>query len=107
MRPILVAVALSVCFVASALGTPSANADTRVFIIANQSDGYGIDQCLANGEKCGAHAARAYCKSRDFSQATAYRKVDPDEVTGALPASTRDTCPRGGCGEFIAITCQR
>lgn len=107
MRPILIAVALTAVVVASFPGTSSSNADTRVFIIANQSDGYGIDQCLANGEKCGAHAARAYCKSRDFSQATAYRKVDPDEVTGALPASARDTCPRGGCGEFIAITCQR
>ena len=107
MRPIIAVVALSLSLIASALVIPSANADSRVFIIANQSDGYGIDQCLANGEKCGAHAARAYCQSREFSQATAYRKVDPDEVTGALPASTRNTCPRGGCGEFIAITCQR
>ncbi len=106
MRPIIAVVALSVCFIVSALVPGSANSDSRVFIIANQSDGYGIDQCLANGEKCGAHAARAYCQSREFSQATAYRKVDPDEVTGALPASTR-ACPRGGCGEFIAITCQR
>ena len=36
-----------------------ASADSRVFIIANQADGYGIDQCLARGEKCGAHAARS------------------------------------------------
>lgn len=107
MRLIIALVALCFAFVASAVVPSSANSDTRVFIIANQSDGYGIDQCLANGERCGAHAARAYCKSRDFSQATAYRKVDPEEVTGALPASTRETCPRGGCGEFIAITCQR
>lgn len=107
MRPIIAVFALSIFLIVSALVPGSANADTRVFIIANQSDGYGIDQCLANGEKCGAHAARAYCKSREFSQATAYRKVDPDEVTGALPASARNTCPRGGCGEFIAITCQR
>ena len=78
--------------------------DSRVFIVANQSDGYGVDECLAKGEKCGAPAARAYCQSRDFAQATGYRRVDPDEVTGAIPAST------GGArnnGEFIAITCQR
>ena len=31
----------------------AASADSRVFIIANQADGYGIDQCLARGEKCG------------------------------------------------------
>ena len=85
----------------------AASADSRVFIIANQSDGYGIDQCLANGEKCGAHAARAYCQSRDFVQATAYRRVDPDEVTGSVPKSGGDGCTRAGCGEYVAITCQR
>ena len=85
----------------------AASADSRVFIIANQSDGYGIDQCLANGEKCGAHAARAYCQSRDFVQATAYRRVDPDEVTGSVPKSGGDGCTRAGCSEYVAITCQR
>jgi hypothetical protein len=81
-------------------------ADTRVFIIANQSDGYGIDQCLAKGEKCGAHAARSYCRSRDFAQATSYRRVDPDEVTGSVPKSG-DACNRPGCSDYVAITCQR
>lgn len=82
-------------------------ADSRVFVIANQSDGYGVNECLANGEKCGEHAARAYCRSRDFAQATNYRRVDPDEVTGAVPASTGEACSVGTCGEYIAITCQR
>jgi hypothetical protein len=84
----------------------AALADSRVFIIANQSDGYGIDQCLAKGEECGAHAARSYCQSRDFAQATAYRRVDPDEVTGSVPRSGNG-CTRAGCGAYVAITCQR
>ena len=104
MRPIIALCFSVVSFVAV---SSSASADSRVFIIANQPDGYGIDQCLANSEKCGAPAARAYCQSREFSQATAYRRVDPEEVTGALPKSISDSCPRSGCGEFIAITCQR
>jgi hypothetical protein len=82
-------------------------ADSRVFIIANQSDGYGVDRCLANGDKCGAHAALSYCKSREFAQATAYRRVDPDEVTGAIPKTAGGSCAHGGCSEFIAITCAR
>jgi hypothetical protein len=94
---------LASLFVATA---SAASADTRVFIIANQSDGYGIDQCLAKGEKCGAHAASSYCQSRDFSQATSYRRVDPDEVTGSVPKSG-DGCNRGGCNEYVAITCVR
>src|SRR3982750_122728 len=85
----------------------AASADSRVFIIANQADGYGIDQCLARGEKCGAHAARSYCQSRDFAQATSYRRVDPDEITGSVPKSADVKCGRSGCNEYVAITCQR
>ena len=89
------------------LAATAASADSRVFIIANQADGYGIDQCLAKGERCGEHAARSYCQSRDFAQATAYRRVDPDEITGAVPKTGGDGCTRPGCHEYVAITCQR
>ena len=89
------------------LAATAASADSRVFIIANQADGYGIDQCLARGEKCGAHAARSYCQSREFAQATAYRRVDPDEITGAVSSGANAKCTGSGCGEYVAITCQR
>jgi hypothetical protein len=89
------------------LAASAASADSRVFIVANQADGYGVDECLARGEKCGAHAARSYCQSREFAQATAYRRVDPDEVTGAVPSGGGDRCSGHGCGEYVAITCQR
>jgi hypothetical protein len=88
------------------LAASAASADSRVFIIANHADGYGIDQCLAKGEKCGAHAARSYCQSRDFAQATSYRRVDPDEVTGSVPKEAAG-CNHAGCNEYVAITCQR
>ena len=88
------------------LTAAAASAETRVFIIANQSDGYGVDQCLAKGEKCGAYAARSYCQSRDFAQASAYRRVDPDEITGSVPKSGAN-CSHGHCDEYVAITCQR
>jgi hypothetical protein len=101
MRPI--SAVLACAFVA--LGS-AASADSRVFIIANQADGYGVDQCLAKGEKCGAHAARSYCQSRDFALATSYRRVDPDEITGSVPKAGSD-CHHAGCNEYVAITCQR
>src|SRR5712671_7389513 len=85
----------------------AASADTKVFIIANHADGYGVDQCLAMGEKCGAHAARSYCQSRDFAQALSYRRVDPDEVTGSIPATAAANCNHAGCNDYVAITCQR
>src|SRR5579863_3797528 len=81
-------------------------ADSRVFIIANQPDGYGVDQCLARSEKWGAHAAQSYCQSRNFALASSYRRVDPDEITGSVPKE-HENCRLSGCGEYIAITCQR
>src|SRR6478752_4622193 len=85
----------------------AASADSRVFIVANQADGYGIDECLATGEKCGAYAARSYCQSREFAQATAYRRVDPDEITGSVSTGGTEKCSGSGCNEYVAITCQR
>jgi hypothetical protein len=101
MRSIPALLAVAFLFAASV-----ASADSRVFIIANEGDGYGVDQCLARGEKCGAHAARSYCQSRDFAQASSYRRVDPDEVTGSVPKAA-GSCNRPGCREYVAITCQR
>lgn len=100
MRSILLAGAF-------ALAASAAFADTRVFIIANQADGYGVDQCLAKGEKCGAYAARAYCRQREFTQAVSYRRVDPDEITGSVPKNVTDRCNHSGCNEYVAITCER
>ena len=102
MRSLSAPLACAFVLVASA-----AFADTKVFIIANQTDGYGVDQCLAKGDKCGAHAARAYCQSRDFAQATSFRRVDPDEITGAIPKTAGERCGHSGCNEYVAITCQR
>src|SRR5437867_8837148 len=96
-------------FLASAflLAASAASADSRVFIVANQADGYGVDECLARGEKCGAHAARSYCQSRDFAQATAYRRADPDEVTRAVTKDGGARCSGHGCAAYAAITSQR
>jgi hypothetical protein len=89
------------------LSASAAFADSRVFIIENQADGYGVDQCLAKGEKCGAHAALSYCRSRDFAEASSYRKVDADEVTGSVPKGAMAGGGHAGMGDYIAITCQR
>jgi hypothetical protein len=97
--------ALLACCVLIAAAT-AASAESRIFIIANEADGYGVDQCLAKSEKCGASAARSYCQSRDFAQASSYRRVDPDEITGSVPKAGAN-CTHSGCSEYVAITCQR
>jgi hypothetical protein len=80
-------------------------AETRVFIVPNPVTEGGTDQCLARGDKCVASAAQSYCRSRDFTDAKEYRRVDPDEITGSVPKS--ENCPGGSCNEYVAIFCQR
>lgn len=87
------------------LGPGAASAENRVFIIANHADGYGVDRCLAAGAGCGTPIANSYCRSRDFERALSYRKVDRDDVAGAVAVST--SCPAGGCTAFVAIECAR
>jgi hypothetical protein len=94
--------ALSACVLLSL--TSAASADSRVFVVANQPDGYGIDLCLSRGESCGMPAARAYCQSRDFAQATHFRRIEADEVTAAVPAAVTVA---SASGDYVAITCQR
>jgi hypothetical protein len=69
MRCVIAAAAFAALFLSAA----SAQADKRIFIIANNADGYGIDRCLATGESCGRAAANSYCRAREFAQATSYR----------------------------------
>jgi hypothetical protein len=83
----------------------AARAETRIFVIASHSDGYGVDRCLAGREACGAKIATAYCQSQSFAQARSFRKVDRDEITGAVPTSP--SCQGATCDEFVAIECSR
>jgi hypothetical protein len=103
MRAILAV--LSIAAVLAAV-TP-ALAEKRLFIIANNPDGYGIDRCLANGSACGSAAAAAYCTSHQFHKALSFRKVDRDDITGAIPPAGGSGCHGPSCDEFVAIECGR
>jgi len=83
-----------------------ANAEKRVFIIASNSNGYGVDRCLTNGGKCGNVVAATYCHSREFSTAVSFRKVDRDDITGAIPAAGSG-CRGNSCPELVAIVCTK
>jgi hypothetical protein len=90
---------------AMTLALPAA-AENRIFIIANNADGYGIDRCLANGERCGTSVAAAYCQSHAFAEAKSFRKIARDDITGAVPTSGSNACA-GSCDSFVAIECSR
>ena len=97
---------LAIITFALLLGASAAQAEKRIFIVANNADGYGVDRCLASGAKCGAAAAAAYCKSKEFAQATSFRQVDKDEITGAIPTNA-GACKGNSCDQFVAIECAR
>ena len=80
-------------------------AERRMFIIPNDADGYGVDRCLAKGEHCGAAAANSYCQTHSYAQASSFRKVDRDEITGAIPGDA--LCPGSKCPDLVAIVCTK
>ena len=100
MRTLLAGFVVMLCLAGSA------RAEWRMFILANDADDYGIDRCLAGHEKCGTLAANAYCKSHDYAQANSFRRVDRDEITGAIPDADSAAC-RGRKCSIVAIICTR
>ncbi|MGA8158450.1 MAG: hypothetical protein WB822_20060 [Rhodoplanes sp.] len=84
----------------------AAQAEKRIFIIANNSDGYGIDRCLASGAQCGTAAATAFCRGREYAQAVSFRKADREEITGSI-TNLGGGCRRAACADFVAIECTR
>jgi hypothetical protein len=103
MRSIFAAAA----FAAVLLSAAAAEAEKRVFIIAGNSDGYGVNHCLVSGAACGEAAANSYCRSHEFGAALSFRKVDRDDITGAIPQSGPSSCHGANCDDFVAITCSR
>ena len=103
MRTILVSLSAVLCLCL----VSGAQAERRVFIITNDADSYGIDRCLASGANCGAAAANAYCKTREFAEAASFSKVDRDEITGAIPTGGAGGCKGGKCDDLVAIVCSR
>src|ERR1041384_1296614 len=96
---------LGLAIAGALLLTAPATAESRIFIIANHADGYGVDRCLANGERCGVTVATAYCQSQSFALAKSFRKVEREEITGAVPMGG-GVCS-SGCESFVAIECSR
>ena len=101
MRTVLIGLAALLCLAPSAT-----RAEQHIFLVANDADGYGIDRCLASGEKCGAAAANAYCRTQAFTTAETYHRIDQVDLNGAITKDASVTCQPGTC-EVVAIVCLR
>ena len=78
-----------------------------MFIIANQADDYGVDRCLISNASCGTTVANAYCHSHEYAQALSFRKVDHEDIAGAISADEGSSCTATRCATFVAIECGR
>jgi hypothetical protein len=101
MRTVLIGLAALLCLVPS-----TTRAEQHIFLVANNADGYGIDRCLASGEKCGTAAANAYCRTQAFTAAAKFHRIDQVDLTGAIMKDDSVTCQPGTC-EVVAIVCLR
>jgi hypothetical protein len=101
MRTVLMAAIALFC-----LCSGISRAEQHRFLVANDADSYGIDRCLASGEKCGAAAANAYCRTQAFAAAATYHKIDQDDLAALVSKETRGNCQPGRC-DVVAIVCLR
>ncbi|MFG1298648.1 hypothetical protein V5F49_02515 [Xanthobacter sp. V3C-3] len=98
---------LAIATLALALSAAAARAESRIFIIEN-SDGSGVDACLASGAPCGRQAADAWCRSHDYEHAIDFGRV-AQPGSGFTPASAAPApaCTGPLCPETVTITCSR
>jgi hypothetical protein len=83
-----------------------AAAETRTFVIANSADGYGVDQCLTTGARCGTLIADTYCQSQAYAKAASFRVMERAEITAAVVSAASSSwrpAPEG----YVAIECTR
>jgi hypothetical protein len=79
IAPLLVAAALVAGCIA-----PAQAAEGNTFIIA-AADGYGVEDCLAEGGECGHIVADAWCEAHGHGAAISFGLAE--DVTNAIPAS--------------------
>jgi hypothetical protein len=91
----------------SCLLTSPAHSETRMFVIANTPDGYGVDQCLATGASCGKLVANSYCQSQDYGQAASFKPLDRHDITNSIVSASDTSAWRTSSGSFVAIECTR
>jgi hypothetical protein len=73
-------------FLAAALGVallqPGRASEGNTFIIA-AAEGYGVEDCLAEGGECGKVVADAWCEAHGHGAAISFGAAD--DVTDAIP----------------------
>jgi hypothetical protein len=84
LRPTFALAAFAILFAGPALASKT--------LVVPGNDGYGLSECLSDGQSCGSVVADAWCEANGFGKALSFGRAAADDVTGSvITASTRAT----------------
>ncbi len=85
----------------TALNTNASAADKNTFVI-DETEGYGITECLSGGKSCGRVVADAWCEAHGLGAATAYGKADDITASTSADSAAAKVAARPGA---VIVTC--
>ena len=83
MRNITTISAFSMAFALFASAALSANSSQRDFVVP-ADDGYGMDDCLAEGGPCAKLIADSWCQVNGMKASVSYSAADMTDITATL-----------------------
>ena len=96
MRFVVFAAVFAACIAPSL-----SQASEKTFAVPSD-DGYGMDECLADGRACAKLVADSWCQVNGMNHSVRFEPAAPEDITGSL---SKDT-PRPGPAPAYLITCQ-
>ncbi len=78
MRSVLFAVLLTVSL------SPSLSHATETTFVVPADDGYGMDDCLAEGKACAKLVADSWCQVKGMSVAVRFERASAEDITASL-----------------------
>ncbi len=78
MRFVLFAVLLTVSL------SPSLSHATETTFVVPADDGYGMDDCLAEGKACAKLVADSWCQVKGMSVAVRFERASAEDITASL-----------------------
>ena len=84
--PRIIAPILGALLILGAFGRTNVQAAEKNTFVINDSEGYGIMDCLTNGTACGRVVADAWCESHGMGPSLAFGRSE--DITGSTRSAT-------------------
>ena len=84
-----------------AAGLPAARAADKNTFVINETEGYGITDCLKGAKSCGRVVADAWCEAHGLGAATAYGAAEDVTASTHNSSGPKDATRPGS----VIVTC--